>query len=236
VDIKAAFTYPFADERWKEKLGIGALVMIVPILSFATLGFSTQLIRNEADGHPRPMPEWADLGELFMVGLILGLALLVYAAPVMLLMLALVCVVIVAIASASAGADPVWVALVTLLVVAVVISIITVYNFALGMLSPAIHLQYARTQRFGSCFALGEMFALIRQHPGDYLTVWGTLLGVRWAAGFVLSVVLGIVYSIPMVGPMLGMAIMAISYFYLALVAAKLEGGLYRLTRTATAA
>lgn len=236
MDIKRAFVYPFEDERWKEKLGLGSLVMLVPILSFATLGYTTELMRREADGWAYPMPEWADLGRLFQVGLMLGLALLVYALPVMLLMLLLLCVVVVAIASASAGADVVYVLIVTGITVAVGMAVISVYNILLGLLLPSIHIQYARTLRFGSCFALGDMIAIIRDHPGDYLTVWGTMFGMRWAWGLVLSVVLGIVYSIPMIGPLLGMAIMAISYFYIALIAAKLEGRLFALTRSATAA
>lgn len=235
MDIKRAFTYPFEDPAWKEKLGIGSLVMMVPILSFATLGFTTQLMRNEADDHPHPMPQWADLGRLFQVGVMLGLAMLVYAIPVMLLMLAMGCVVVVAIASGMAGAEPLWVVVVTLVILACGVGLISLYNIALGLLRPAIHIQYARTLRFGSCFAIGELIAVIRSHPGDYLTVWGAMLAVRWAWGFVLSMVLGVVYGIPMIGPMIGMAMIAIGAFYIAVIAAKLEGRLFALTRSATA-
>ena len=84
MDIGKSLTFVTEDEKWLEKLGIGALITAVPILNFAWSGFMVDLMRNVAAGEPKPLPDWSDLGDKFVKGLIITLAGLIYALPALL--------------------------------------------------------------------------------------------------------------------------------------------------------
>lgn len=72
MDVAKAFTYFAEDERWMGKLVIGVLVSLVSILilpGFLLSGYMVGITRNVMNGEKRPLPEWEDLGTLFMDGL-----------------------------------------------------------------------------------------------------------------------------------------------------------------------
>ncbi len=78
MDFGRAFKYVYEDERWFEKVAVGALIALVPILNFALSGYMAVVIRNVANGEDRPLPAWQDLGDFFMKGLYLFVAGLAY--------------------------------------------------------------------------------------------------------------------------------------------------------------
>ena len=58
MDYGKSFSYALEDNDWPTKLGIGALVSIVPILSFAATGYMVQITRNVMDQKPDLLPDW----------------------------------------------------------------------------------------------------------------------------------------------------------------------------------
>jgi hypothetical protein len=78
MDFGRAFKYIFEDEKWFEKVAIGGLISMVPILNFSLSGYMAAVIRNVANGEDRPLPAWQDLGDFFMKGLYLFVAGLAY--------------------------------------------------------------------------------------------------------------------------------------------------------------
>jgi hypothetical protein len=46
VDFKRGITFLFQDPRWLIKIGIGTLIVLVPILNLAAIGYSLDVMRN----------------------------------------------------------------------------------------------------------------------------------------------------------------------------------------------
>jgi hypothetical protein len=204
MDIGKSFSYPFEDKRWVSKMGLGALISLVPILNFAMTGYMIQIVRNLMDNAEETLPNWDDLGKKFMDGLMLILAGLVYALPVIILScLPLSIITIPAMiasgnsnfqdaANAVSGAGGVLLAGMTCLFV--------VYGLVLSVIFPAIYVNYAKEGTFASCFKLREVFNIIGKNAGAFFTAWGISL----VAGLVVGLVTGIVSSVLGLIPCLG--------------------------------
>ena len=52
MNLEKALTYPFDDKQWASKIGLGALISIIPILNFALLGYVIELMRRVIKGDP----------------------------------------------------------------------------------------------------------------------------------------------------------------------------------------
>jgi hypothetical protein len=81
MDIARAVADIFGDKRWFEKIGIGSLIMIVPILNFAAFGYQVRVARQVISGSAFEMPDWDDLVNLWREGVWIALARAVYAIP-----------------------------------------------------------------------------------------------------------------------------------------------------------
>ncbi len=91
ASLKALFTFPFKDPRWKSKLliaaGINAAALIIPILPFFfVMGYCRQIMQRIICGDGEPaLPEWRDWERLFTDGFKLWAANTIYILPAMLL-------------------------------------------------------------------------------------------------------------------------------------------------------
>ncbi len=85
MDIGKAFSYVFEDPNWLKKVGIGGVVLLIPIVNFAVFGYMLTTMKNVAEGQAQPLPEWSDFGGYFMKGLYAFVGLLVYFAPALVL-------------------------------------------------------------------------------------------------------------------------------------------------------
>jgi len=89
MDIGKAFSFVAEDEEWLTKIGIGALISLLSFLIlpvFLLVGYVVQVTRNVKNGEPRPLPAWTEWEKLFMDGLYVGIAQIVYTLPFWLLM------------------------------------------------------------------------------------------------------------------------------------------------------
>ncbi|MCL5958163.1 MAG: DUF4013 domain-containing protein [Chloroflexi bacterium] len=87
-DLAKAFTYMFEDENWVAKMLLGSVFVLLSFMLIGIpflVGYSVETLQNVMAGRTRPLPEWTDLGDKFVKGLFLGLALLIWAIPVLLL-------------------------------------------------------------------------------------------------------------------------------------------------------
>jgi len=97
MDIGKSFTYMFEDPNWIAKLAIGggiillgvlfSWVLAIPLLAAGALvlGYSLTVTKNVADGVATPLPEWNDLGTLFVKGLTGLVGVIIWFLPVILL-------------------------------------------------------------------------------------------------------------------------------------------------------
>jgi hypothetical protein len=101
-----------------------------------------------------------------------------------------------------------------------VICLSLVFALALFFLSPAIVIQYVNTNELGAMFRFGEVIAIARENVGDIVIA----ALASFAAGLVLSVVLGTVNIIPCLGQIISLVVGIAAGPYLTAVTGHLYG------------
>ena len=171
MDFGKAFTFMFEDPDWLRKLGIGTAVGLLGLLFMPfliglipliiVLGYTVDVLRNVMNGDERPLPEWSDWGGFMSRGFKVLAATFIWALPALLLVIPL------GIGAALTRPGPgrrsnrhlrssccgsclllLWVLFVTLM-------------------TPAIYVRIAATDRFSSAFDFGQMWAVHPRQPGQ---------------------------------------------------------------------
>lgn len=78
VDVVGAFQAPATEQSWMNKVVIGGLVNIVPIVNFIAMGYSLKYFEGLLSGTNEHLPEWQGWGDLFMIGLKAFIVTLIY--------------------------------------------------------------------------------------------------------------------------------------------------------------
>lgn len=146
MDIGRAFTAVFEDPKWVAKLLLAFLFEILIVTAPAVLGYFLQYLRNVAEGHDTPLPEWGGFGTYWVRGIVVILVAIVYVIGGLLL-----------------------------LIVGVIPAIITLQ---------ATIVEYTRTWRVGSLFAIGSVWRRITSHT-EFWIAWG----IQIAMGIATSIV-----------------------------------------------
>lgn len=229
MDVSTAVTFVRDDERWLGKLIIAAVLiffsfLLIPIPFLA--GYMLAVSRNVMNGDPAPLPEWDDWGKLFMDGLYVVIAQFVYTLPFWLIgCIGFVVTIGFAglseISEEAAGAG--FVA-----TFGVTGCLFLIFWIALIFITPAIYIQYVRTDDFGACFRFGEVFSIARDHIGDILITVAFALVASTVIGAITSVLqilacIGWILSL-VVSALAGPWLMAsIAHLY-GQIAAKMDG------------
>ena len=190
MEIGMAVSFVFEDEDWIKKLLFGTLISLIPVFGqFAMMGYTVAVIRNVMAGDPRPLPEFQNLGQFFMDGLMLAVALLVYTIPIWLF----ACVIggATAIPLVAAENEDLMAIAATLMAIvqAVCGCLIALYGILVGLLIPTVHIRYAETGEIGACLQFQEVFQFTFANVGP---IFISLLVVWVANMFVVSTVGGL--------------------------------------------
>ncbi|MEW6504016.1 MAG: DUF4013 domain-containing protein [Chloroflexota bacterium] len=206
MDFGLAFSYVFQDKDWLRKVGIVALISLIPILGqLVLIGWSLNITKRVIDRHPEPLPEvdfGSDLGRGFSA-FVIGF---VYSLPITLFALVFA---ILDSATYQSSSDAVF-TMVT--IVSLCFSLFAfVYGIAMAIVLPAAYGNYVAKGNLGAGFALGEVFGLVRANIGAYLIV---LLG-SFVSGLIaplgtilciVGVVLTYTYTVAVMGHFYGQA------------------------------
>ncbi|MCA9898794.1 MAG: DUF4013 domain-containing protein [Ardenticatenaceae bacterium] len=224
MDVAKAFTYFAEDERWMGKLVIGVLVSLVSILilpGFLLSGYMVGITRNVMNGEKRPLPEWEDLGTLFMDGLSIIVVSIVYTLPFWLITCIAFATTIgfgglseatqISDDAVAAGILATW---------GLVSCLFLIFMLAFFFISPAIVIQYVREGNIGACFRFGEVLAIVRDNFADILIAGLT----PFAVSFVFSMVISALNLIICVGTVLGILLSIAMGPYLTAVTGHLYG------------
>ena len=227
MNIEKSFRFPFEDNQWPSKLGLGALITIVPILNFAWTGYLVDIIRNVMNNAAEPLPNWDDLGKKLSEGLILFAASLVYVSPILILM----CLPVSMMAFSgliSGNSDLEDIGRVISGAGGVLFSgllcVFVLYGLALSVIYPAILVIFSREATFASCFKLREAFDLISRNAGPFFTAWGLSLAAGLAVGVAIGFLNILVGWIPCIGWIISLVLSLGSGVYIAAVYAHLFG------------
>jgi len=227
MDAEKSFTYPFEDDQWLSKLGLGAIISIVPILNFAWSGYLVDIIRNVMDHDPKPLPTWDDLGKKLSDGLILFGAGLVYALPILLVFgLPLSLAAFSGLVSGNNNMQDVGRMLTETGSVLFfgLLCVLVLYGMVLSIVYPAVLVLFARERTFASCFRLREAFELISRNAGPFFTAWALSMAAALAVGLVSGFVNLLVGWVPCIGWMIGLVLSLGSGVYMTAIYAHLFG------------
>jgi len=191
MDIGKSFTYMFEEDKWVEKVLIGGLLCLIPIVNFFAVGYALRALKNVSEGKRPVLPEWDDWGADWVKGLVVSfVAPLIYSLPLLFAAVPYFIVSAVTVRSSyygysygygySNGAPLACSLIYTCLA--------GVWGLFIAVVYPAGALKYAREGQFGSFFRFAEIFRLIKDNLADYVVA--ILLSV------VASIVAGIVGGI----------------------------------------
>lgn len=227
MDVEKSFTFPFEDREWLSKLGLGAVISLIPILNFAWSGYLVEIIRNVMKQDSQPLPAWDDFSKKFNEGLILFGAVLVYAAP-MLIALCLPLGITASTGLFSGNSNMQDVSRILAETGGVLffglLCIFLFYGIVLSILYPVILVMFSREGTFASCFKLREAFALIRRNTVPFFTTWALSLAASLGLGVLVGFVNLAVGFVPCIGWIIGLALSLGSSVYATAVYAYLFG------------
>jgi hypothetical protein len=87
MDFAKAFSFVFDDPDWIQKIIIGGIVSLIPVVGWLlVMGYMIAVGRNVIRGNPQPLPDWADFGQFLVDGLYGFVIGLVYALPILIVM------------------------------------------------------------------------------------------------------------------------------------------------------
>ncbi len=205
MDFGKAFTYPTEDTNWLTKIGLGTLLQVAAFLLLPIpllLGYQVAISRNVMNGEKQPLPDWNDMNRFFMDGLYLLIARFVYTLPFTLLLCVGVGVTFLPLLGGS-NEDLTAVLGGVTAVAAILLSCLAILlSLVLLFITPAIDIQYIRTNNVRACFHFGEVLGISRAHAVDILLMGAVILGAYMVVGVVVSIlyatICGFVVAIPL--------------------------------------
>lgn len=222
MEFGRAFTYAFEDSEWIKKIGIAALVILIPIVGgIILMGWMLEITRRVIINDPQPLPDWSDFGGFLSKGFKAFVVTLAYTLPVILIV---ICGQTVTLASAAALSDSNPDAANTVALVAGLCMgcFALIFGILAGLLIPPALGNLAATDELGAAFRFGEVFGLLRAAIGPYL--------MSIVAVFLAALVLS-----PIGGLICGIGALATSA-YLQVVSGHLYGQAYKVAKANTAA
>lgn len=208
MDIGKAFGFVFEDEAWVSKILLGAVIMLIPIFGpLAVAGYVIAVIRNIMVDHPRPLPDWSDLGSKFMDGLMVTLASLAYGIPIWIITCLITFVWLLPVLGTIIGgenSDVVGALTATFTGVARLLTagggcLLLLFGILLTLLQPVLQIRYARSGQLGTCFQIGEVFRYLFANIGPIIIA----MLILWAAGIGVGVVMSVVGAVAALIPCL---------------------------------
>ncbi len=222
MDVGKSIGYVFEDKKWTNKLLIGMLVSIVPIINFALLGWVIDIMKNVSQRQTEPLPEWSNFGEKFVKGLILFVVSLIYSIPMLIVSCPAMFLPFMRgdlSRNGQQAATGMFVGTTLLLT-----CIVGIYALLLSFLMPAIYLNFSRKGNFGACFQLGEIWRIMSKNLGDYIVAWLIIIVVGIAASFIISIVGGVLAFIPCCGWILAWILFGVTTVWILAVFGHLFG------------
>lgn len=188
MEFGRAFSYITEDADWLKKVGIAALVSLIPLIGqIMLLGWGMEITRRVINKDPEPLPTWDDFSAHLTRGFQAFVISFAYMLPVIL------------VSSCSNLLLPlldqgdISEALLTALglVAACLGCFSAIYGLAAGVVLPAALGNFAATGELGAGFRFAEVFGLVRAAIGPYLLVLvgGLLSSFIASLGLILCIV-----------------------------------------------
>lgn len=184
-DFGKALRFFFEDPRWVNKLVMGSLFSVLSLFvigGFFVAGYVVRVVRRTVAGEEHPLPEWEDLGGVFMDGARVILVYLGYTIPLALLFGILGLAV--GGAAASSHDAPEGLRAVAAVVMVAGYLVFTLVGIALFLYLPAAILRFVVRDRVAAAFDFRENFSFIKRNLSNYGLALVTFLVASFLAQF----------------------------------------------------
>jgi hypothetical protein len=216
IDLLRAFSYPFDDRRWLEKLLILLVIsavslllspLVIGLLGWAALfGYQVAIVRGWRAGRQSPLPTWDNFGRLINDGVYPLAALLLYQVPNVIIALTVLLI------NQNAGAGVVTGTLLFALLCCLA-PFLLAYNLLLLPLFALALARHAEQPGFARFVEIGVLVVMLRDHAGQALlyTVLALLAQIIFAIlGSVTFGILPTALGVLVFGALTGMLALAI--------------------------
>ncbi len=179
MEFGRAFTFAFQDPDWLKKVGIAALVSLIPVIGGITLmGWGLEITRRVINNDPDPLPGWDNFSSFISKGFQAFVVSLAYALPIILVVMCQYGVSF-ALIFASSNSDSSTMGGIATVVGVCMTCIVILFAIVAGFFIPAALGNLAATGELGAAFRFNQIFALLRAAPGPYVM---EILGVALAS------------------------------------------------------
>lgn len=198
MDIGKSFTFMFEDKDWIAKIGIGGLIVLFSFLIIPIpllVGYALRVTRNVADGHPTPLPEWNDFGNMFVQGLMAIIGAIIWFIPVLILACCMV-FGITTLGAATGNTDTSNASGLMGLVVLCFQCLTVVLSIALSFFVYAPITRFALNNRIETFWDFQGAWNFIRANIGNYVVAFLLALVANFIGGFgVILCFIGVIFT-----------------------------------------
>lgn len=189
MDFGLAFSFPFQDQNWLQKILIAGLVMMIPIVGWlAVFGWTVEITRRVVRQSPDPLPDWADFSNFIILGLKAGAVVTIYILPIFILAVPLVVLQVV-------GSDYEGIiALITICFSCVSI----IYSVLLSLFLPVSFGILAETDDISEAVNPSKILEILRSAPSAYIVaILGVLIASFISSLGVIACFVGLLFTTP---------------------------------------
>jgi hypothetical protein len=212
MEIGSAFSAPFKDAEWGMKFLVGSVMVFCCLFGFGFFvlaGYYIETTRRSMKDEPIVLPEWKDLGVKFITGFKFVMTLFLYVLPLILLAIPLIVLLAFSIAN-DPEAGPGFLASIYLFGY---VLLAIPYGLMLTLTGPIIAYKFAEREKISDGLNVGEVLRLFKANWESTIVVALLVIGIKSLAGIgIIALIVGVLFTM----------------FYVYLVAAILNGQLYR--------
>lgn len=168
MDVGKSFTYMFEDKDWIAKIAIGGIVTLLSIFIIPIpllIGYSLEVIKRVYNGDPSPLPEWNNIGDMFVKGLYACVGGLIWLSPALVLM----CCTILAFIPLSGGNGSDSMSGLASALVSCLACLIAIISFAINIFIYAPGTMFAVNDKVNTFWDFRSIWAFIKANPGNYI-------------------------------------------------------------------
>lgn len=214
MNLTRAFSFVFDDPDWWQLVLVVGLLQLVPIIGqIAALGCILYTARAVASGSDRPLPRLSQFGAVFSEGLYGAFIYIVYYLPMLLIACVFFCLAAAVTIASGNSEPPIGILIGLMLCLSLLFAPLTLITQPLLIVGSG---RYVQTGSAGAALQLGEVLALLRRNPAEWLVLWLLSILCNIVAGlgaivFVFGALFTTAYAALVFGHLLGQTVRYVS-------------------------
>ncbi len=200
MNFGRAFSYVTEDPEWFKKVGIAALVMLIPVLGqIVVIGWALELTRRVIHHESEMLPDWSNFSDYLSKGFQGFVINFVYILPVSILSGCMQSFTpMIGVLSENVSSDAATAIAGVIGIVSLCLGcFVFVFSLAVGFILPAALGNFAATGQIGAGFRIGEIIGLVRAAPGPYFMVFlGSIVSGFLASLGLIACFIGVLFTL----------------------------------------